>query len=64
MTEQHYYPTQCPCCDSWTHDVESRHMSTSYVEPASNMLMSCLSCFEESERYWAETWREYYAGRL
>lgn len=63
MAEE-YYPTRCLCCGVYTHDVERRRMNTAYVNEASNYLTSCLSCYEESERHWAELWAEYYAGRL
>ena len=39
-------------------------MNTQYVDDASNYMVGCKDCKTESDEYWDERWREYYAGCL
>lgn len=41
-----------------------RRMNTAYDHRASNFIVECDPCSEETELHWAEMWREYYSGLL
>lgn len=55
---------KCPCCGCWVaaSDIQRRRMNTMYYDEEMNWTTSCTPCFEEIEAYWAERWRDYYAG--
>lgn len=57
---------RCPCCQAWVPrwEIRNRRLNTQYADDASNWLVSCTFCFDDTVALYAEMWAEYYAARF
>ena len=54
----------CPCCHQVrdANEIQYRMLNTAYSDPASNWLLSCVDCYDESIAFYRDQWDEYYAS--
>ena len=51
---------KCGRCESWFVYPKKRRTNTAYENDALNFTVECKMCYEHTEAYWEEMWKDYY----